>query len=145
MKNKKAKKSQFDINSQEIIKVLSIDEVRKMLPKVQYKYVKILRNGTESKKGEYVIIDGIRVSFRRIVSHFKLPMVCAATGKKADHYILYRKKDGSVHLDLFTEDKELLTIDHVKPIAKGGKDRIENMSLMTFEKNVEKSDKYVEA
>ena len=29
MKNKTTKKSQFDINSQEIVKVLSIDEVRK--------------------------------------------------------------------------------------------------------------------
>jgi len=76
----------------------------------------------------------------RVFHHKGLDCVsCSRIGK----YLISAKDiaDG-VHVDLYTKDFELMTIDHIKPKSKGGSDNIENLNPMCEKCNTTKSDNY---
>jgi 5-methylcytosine-specific restriction endonuclease McrA len=66
---------------------------------------------------------------------------CSTTGSK---YILGIGKAGDLHLDLYGIDSEgdlhMITIDHIKPKSKGGRNHIENYQTMCKVCNEIKSD-----
>lgn len=71
-------------------------------------------------------------------------------GKKCSHpgcnrigtrLILGREKSGSIHIDLYTDDLHMMTIDHIFPKSKGGSNGITNLQPMCFEHNSLKGSK----
>lgn len=48
---------------------------------------------------------------------------------------------GGIHIDLYTKDFELMTIDHIIPKSKGGKNTIENLQPMCNTCNAKKANK----
>ena len=51
-------------------------------------------------------------------------------------------KAGGFHVDLYTEEFELMTIDHIIPRSKGGKDELINLQPMCNTCNARKADKH---
>lgn len=54
-------------------------------------------------------------------------------------------KDGGVHIDLYDKNYVLLTIDHIIPKSKGGKNHISNYQTMCIFHNSEKGSKIEES
>jgi 5-methylcytosine-specific restriction endonuclease McrA len=70
---------------------------------------------------------------------------CVKCGLKGKFVEVNRLKDGSIHIDLFGENEEgkkvLMTVDHIIPLSKGGKNTLENKQPMCVECNQTKGDK----
>ena len=66
---------------------------------------------------------------------------CSRIGK---YLIEAQDKSGGIHIDVYTKDFELMTVDHIKPKSKGGKYDIENLDPMCCFCNTKKADKYDE-
>jgi len=70
---------------------------------------------------------------------------CSTTGER---YILGTASDGSIHLDLYGIDKDgdlhMITIDHIKPKSKGGKNHVSNYQPMCMVCNSVKADTWEE-
>jgi hypothetical protein len=69
---------------------------------------------------------------------------CVSCDKVGEYLIAGKDRGGSVHVDLYTKNFELMTIDHIKPKGKGGSDDIENLNPMCEKCNSKKADKYNE-
>ena len=66
---------------------------------------------------------------------------CDREGK----YIIYAKAhDGSIHIDLYTKDFVLMTIDHIKPKSLGGGNELSNLDPMCTYCNARKGSIYKE-
>jgi 5-methylcytosine-specific restriction endonuclease McrA len=50
-------------------------------------------------------------------------------------------RGGNVHVDVYTDDLVLMTVDHIIPRAKGGGEELENKQPMCRDCNTKKSDK----
>lgn len=68
---------------------------------------------------------------------------CAMAGcqKEGVYLIKAKNTDGGFHVDLYTKDFELMTIDHIIPKSKGGTNTIENLQPMCHTCNTKKADK----
>ena len=73
----------------------------------------------------------------KVFSHKGLNCVnCSREGK----YLISGKDiNGYIHVDLYTKDFILMTIDHIKPKSKGGSYNIENLNPMCTHCNSRKS------
>lgn len=69
---------------------------------------------------------------------------CVSCDKVGVHLIIGKDKGGSLHVDLYTKNFELMTIDHIKPKSKGGDDSLENLDPMCESCNSKKADKHEE-
>ena len=69
---------------------------------------------------------------------------CVSCDKVGVYLLIARDRGGAVHVDLYTKDFELMTIDHIKPKGKGGSNEIENLDPMCSTCNTRKADKYEE-
>lgn len=67
---------------------------------------------------------------------------CVSCDKVGEHLIEARDRGGAIHVDLYTKDFELMTIDHIKPKGKGGSNEIENLNPMCSSCNSKKADNY---
>lgn len=67
---------------------------------------------------------------------------CVYCGKEGKHLIHARDRGGNRHIDLFTETFDLMTIDHILPKSKGGRDHIDNLQPMCQSCNSRKGDNY---
>lgn len=65
---------------------------------------------------------------------------CVVTGARITHACLDRAPDGAVHVNLYAETGELMTLDHIVPKSKGGSNGVENMQPMTRSMNARKRD-----
>ena len=75
------------------------------------------------------------------VFHFHGTRCAAPDCSKEGVYLIKAKNtDGGYHVDLYTEDFELMTIDHIIPKSKGGKNTIENLQPMCHTCNSKKAD-----
>lgn len=80
---------------------------------------------------------------RRIhVFHFK-GVVCAVKDcKRQGYYVIAgRDRSGGVHIDLYTKDFVLMTVDHIHPRSKGGSDELYNKQPMCEPCNTKKGAK----
>ena len=69
--------------------------------------------------------------------------LCKSPGcsKEGVHLIKARNHQGGFHVDLYTAEFELMTIDHIVPKSKGGDNSLENLQPMCHTCNSRKADK----
>lgn len=53
-------------------------------------------------------------------------VVCSYCGKLGMYLLKTKHADGSTHIDVYTQFAELMTVDHIHPLSKGGSDNILN-------------------
>jgi hypothetical protein len=69
--------------------------------------------------------------------------VCVNEHCKKEGVFLIKAKNsaGGFHVDLYTKDFEMMTIDHIIPKSKGGENTLENLQPMCHTCNTVKADK----
>jgi 5-methylcytosine-specific restriction endonuclease McrA len=77
----------------------------------------------------------------RVFHHKGLKCVNDSCDKEGKYLIKAMNKAGGFHVDLYTDEFELMTIDHIVPRSKGGKDELENLQPMCNTCNAKKADK----
>lgn len=91
-----------------------------------------------------------RISLRRPNYYTRIGYECANEGcdTTGSKYILGIGKSGDLHLDLYGIDKDgdlhMITIDHIKPKSKGGRNHVKNFQPMCKVCNEIKSDTWEE-
>jgi len=91
-------------------------------------------------------LNGRCVSIRRMSCFANYGVKCAHCNRQGTELRLEQHRDGSVHLDLYAKEGErsiLMTIDHVQPLSKGGKDHIKNIQPMCYPCNQIKADSII--
>jgi 5-methylcytosine-specific restriction endonuclease McrA len=77
----------------------------------------------------------------RVFSTFGLECAHPSCNKKGEYLIKARNNAGGFHIDVYTKEFELMTIDHILPRSLGGKDNIENLQPMCNTCNAKKGNK----
>lgn len=67
---------------------------------------------------------------------------CVRCTREGKYLIAAKDKGGAIHLDIYTKDFELMTVDHIKPKSKGGTYDIKNLDPMCCFCNTKKAAKY---
>lgn len=89
---------------------------------------------------KYQVKVGGKFKFKLFI---KGELSCKLCGRIGTHFRIEQDHGhGRPHLDLFSEDEIPLTVDHIKPIAKGGEDHIDNMQILCEICNAKKGDTY---
>jgi 5-methylcytosine-specific restriction endonuclease McrA len=80
---------------------------------------------------------------RRLIVFARKGLHCTAPGCERVGVHLIRTVDpgGGEHIDVYTKDFILMTVDHTMPVSKGGSDRLDNKEPMCCKCNSRKSDK----
>lgn len=79
---------------------------------------------------------------KRLKTFTKKGLKCVSCPREGKYLIATKDRSGAIHIDLYTEDFELMTVDHIKPKSKGGTYDLENLNPMCHFCNTEKADKY---
>lgn len=96
----------------EILRRFTVPEILEMIPLVEYTGGIF---GKPNFKGAHVIIDGLKVSFRRILKHAQHDWLKEITPDDDFRYYLYKmRSDGSIHLDLY-QGEHLITMENFQP------------------------------
>ena len=77
----------------------------------------------------------------RVFHHHGRKCVNEHCQKEGIYLIKAQNTDGGFHIDLYTADFELMTIDHIIPKSKGGTNTLENLQPMCHTCNTHKADK----
>ncbi len=88
-------------------------------------------------------LDPFKKSWRLRV-FLKKGCACVTCKKVGTRLIKSVDKGGGAHWDLFAEDGTMMTVDHILPKSKGGKNNLENLQPMCYDCNTEKGDKYAD-
>ena len=68
---------------------------------------------------------------------------CVICGRVGTHFVLEQDHNHTnPHLNLYSDDKILMTKDHIIPRSKGGKDCMSNYQTMCLSCNAKKADTY---
>lgn len=70
------------------------------------------------------------VSLKRAALHAQMGLQCTSCPRVGVVYHLELDNGGGLHLDLYSEDDCLMTIDHIHPASKGGPNTIDNYQMM---------------
>jgi len=81
---------------------------------------------------------------KRLKTFHTKGLKCVSCPREGEYLIAAKDNGGQIHLDIYTKEFELMTVDHIKPKSKGGSYDIENLDPMCSFCNTEKSDKYDE-
>ncbi|MBL7712786.1 MAG: HNH endonuclease [Chitinophagaceae bacterium] len=77
----------------------------------------------------------------RVFSTYGVHCAQAGCDKKGVYLIKARNNAGGFHIDLYTKDFELMTIDHILPRSLGGDSSIQNLQPMCNSCNARKGNK----
>ena len=92
--------------------------------------------------------DGMKSLYRRRKIFKRDNYTCMKCGVRGCYWALEMYKDGRIELQLYainTDGKEvLMTIDHIKPVSKGGTDGLKNHQSMCHTCNNKKGNEYSE-
>ncbi len=77
----------------------------------------------------------------KVFAHKGTKCTVPGCNEEGVYIILTRDNGGSYHIDLYTKDFKLMTVDHRIPKSKGGSNKLENLFPMCTEHNSLKSDK----
>jgi 5-methylcytosine-specific restriction endonuclease McrA len=104
---------------------------------------KIGHNFTFHEQFEIDLLSSRFATHRRLRVFHHHGRKCAnpGCGKEGVFLIKAKNTDGGFHIDLYTEQYELMTIDHIVPKSKGGKNTLENLQPMCHTCNTKKADK----
>lgn len=69
---------------------------------------------------------------------------CVRCPREGKYLIAAKDKGGAIHIDVYTKDFELMTVDHIKPKSKGGTYDIKNLDPMCCFCNTKKAAIYDE-
>lgn len=75
-------------------------------------------------------IKSKQITSKRFSTVLKLGECCKGCGVKRSYVAQGRDNGGSLHWDLYAENGVMLTIDHILPKSRGGKDHFDNYQLM---------------
>lgn len=107
---------------------MSIDEVRNLL-------------GNYDGINNYRAFNGYTFSIKRMPAFFHMGFTCVACGKEGTYFSLDIWRDNGLHLDLYSEDGTMMTIDHIIPKSKGGPNSLDNYQCMCKICNEKKGNK----
>lgn len=79
---------------------------------------------------------------RRFQVYYHKGVKCVSCDKTGVRVIQTAKLPHSIHFDLYTQDLELMTVDHILPKSKGGKMTLENLQPMCQTCNTVKGNTY---
>lgn len=85
-----------------------------------------------------VVMDWIRWSFHNAVLFHYIWTTCVRSWIEGSYWVFSRDKGNMKHLDLYTTEGFLMTIDHIVPISKGGWNELSNLQPMIHYHNQEK-------
>lgn len=79
---------------------------------------------------------------RRLRVFFHHGTICInnSCSKEGIYLIKAKNNAGGFHVDLYTENFEMMTIDHIVPKSKGGNNDIDNLQPMCHTCNTKKAD-----
>lgn len=81
---------------------------------------------------------------RRLKVFAQKGLKCAQEGclKEAARLIVTMDRQGGMHPDLYTQELQLMTVDHIKPKSLGGGEEMENKQPMCSKHNFKKGSTY---
>lgn len=82
---------------------------------------------------------------RRLMVFFHKGMECANPhcSTVGSRLIIGKDRGGNLHVDVYTDELELMTVDHLVPVSKGGSNRLDNKVPLCRKCNAWKSNKFV--
>jgi len=138
---KSDRKTEFSINNDKSGSNLLLpfeDNIIKVPKKIGHNYIPI----------KILPLDELHTKYSRHkrlkVFHVK-GLKCVNCPREGKYLIAAKDIGGAIHVDLYTKDFELMTIDHIKPKSKGGSYDIENLDPMCSFCNTKKSNKWDES
>ena len=103
---------------------------------------------TRAKVFKYEIIKTMPLSslenykeHRRLRVFYNKGVICVSCGLEATQLAVGKEKNGSLHVDVYTDDFYPLTVDHIIPKSKGGSDELVNLDPMCARCNFAKGNK----
>lgn len=103
----------------------------------------LMSNPTHHKKGkDYGTFDGKEFSLRRMHLILEMGVICKHCNLEGTKFCLETNMCGDLHMDLFSDDDTMMTIDHKVPKSKGGPDSILNYQCLCYPCNLIKGNKH---
>lgn len=139
-KYKEDRKKEFDIENQKIKGYVLLpynNEIIKVPNRIGHNYIPIKILPLEELHTKYS-------RHKRLKTFHNKGLKCVRCDRVGKYLIATKDKGGQIHLDIYTKDFELMTVDHIKPKSLGGTYDIENLDPMCTFCNSEKSNKYEE-
>lgn len=135
---KKDKKQEFDIDNDKNDSELFLPFENKLIKvpnKIGHNYIPIKILPLEELQTKYS-------RHKRLKTFAKKGLKCVGCDRVGKYLIAAKDRSGSIHIDLYTKDFELMTVDHIKPKWLGGTYDIENLNPMCCFCNTEKGGDY---
>lgn len=137
---KKDKKTEFDIDNDKNGNKLLLpfeDKLIEVPNKIGHNYIPVKILPLEDLQTKYS-------RHKRLKTFAYKGLKCVKCDRVGKYLIAAKDKSGSLHIDLYTKDFELMTVDHRKPKWLGGTYDIENLDPMCCFCNTEKGGEYGE-
>lgn len=135
---KKDKKIEFDIDNEKNDSELLLPFENKLIKvpnKIGHNYIPVKILPIEDLQTKYS-------RHKRLKTFAQKGLKCVSCDRIGKYLIAAKDKSGSIHIDLYTKDFELITVDHIKPKWLGGTYDIENLNPMCCFCNTEKGGDY---
>ena len=135
------------VKKEKAIKVISkTHKDRSRVATFTFEQVKeMMSNPTHFENGKFWgTVDEIKFSLRRMYIIFEMGVTCKHCQIEGTKFCLEKNLLADYHLDLFSDDDTMLTIDHKNPRSLGGPDDISNYQCLCYPCNTKKGNRYSE-
>ncbi|MCK9416673.1 HNH endonuclease [Candidatus Dojkabacteria bacterium] len=134
---KKDKKQEFDIDNDKNgdLFLPFENELIKVPNKIGHNYIPLKILPLEDLQTKYS-------RHKRLKTFAQKGLKCVSCYRVGKYLIAAKDKSGQIHIDLYTKDFELMTVDHRKPKRLGGTYDIENLDPMCCFCNTKKGGDY---